>query len=579
MTERIFVKILAKEFGRFRNFKGNDMKKITIHVGKKIYEIGSGAKVIDFINDCCPDKKNTVYAAYINNIPHSLNYLLQENNIQLDPVFDDSSFGQLIYKRSLSFLLHRTIFELYRNSRIVLGTSIGNSYYYDFYSDIPVNETLLKEIAKKMREFISNQEIFEQYNFKKEDAVNYLKKRGYYNKMKLVEQLDLQYVSIYSSGPYKDFDLGPLVPHAGYLKNFWLKRYNQGFLLCFLSESQKENYLIQVGKKRNVFKIFSESKEWGKIIEINNVRRLNEVIMEKRAKEIVNICEGFHEKKIAKIADQITDRYRKKSLRLILVAGPSSSGKTTFTQRLAIHLKINGLNPVFISLDNYYIDREKTPKDENGNYDFENILALDLQLLNKHLNELIKGNEIGLPFFDFETGKRKEKRVPLRIDEYQPIIMEGIHGLNPLLTSDVTDDLKYKIYISALTPIAVDDYNRIPSSDNRLIRRLVRDYKFRGYSAAQTIKMWPNVRKGEEKYIFPFQELADVSFNSAHHYELAVLKQDAESILNMIPRNSEEYQIGYRLLNFLSIFKAIEKDIVPFNSILREFLGGSCFSY
>lgn len=553
--------------------------KIRFRYQQKEYTLNSGRSVLTIIRQMMPELETKALAAYINNQPVSLNYNLDQDGTDLDFVTMQSHRGQIIYQASTCFLLHRVIFELFRNSRIVQGTSMGNSIYYDFYTDIPVDEALLKAIALRMRELIDTGEPFDSFGLPKDEAVKYFKQRGFFDKVKLIEQQDKEYIFLHSCGLYKDLEYGPLVPHAGYIKQFWLKRYNHGFLLCFMPEEEKEHYLIALGKRARLFNAFIESKRWGKIVGINNVYRLNEVITTGRTQEMVNICEGLHEKKIAQIADLIVKGKDQQPSRLILISGPSSSGKTTFTRRLDIHLRINGLKPVYISLDNYYIDREKTPRDDLGNYDFESVLALDLDLLNHHLNELINGNEVEMPIFDFEIGKRKEKTKALRIDEYQPLILEGIHALNPLLTLAIDEAFKYKIYVSALTPLAIDDYNRISSTDNRLIRRIIRDFKYRNYSALQTIRQWPSVQKGEEKYVFPFQEDADTLFNSAHHFELPVLKTDAEIILSHLVPKDEEYRTAHRLLRFLSIFKTIDPVFIPMNSLLREFIGGSCFLY
>ncbi|MBP7460813.1 MAG: nucleoside kinase [Candidatus Delongbacteria bacterium] len=543
------------------------------------YPVQSGQRIEEIIQKMLPEWDRKALAAYVNNHPVSLNYKLDQDGAELDFVTLQSHRGQMIYRASTCFLLHRVIFELFRNSRIVQGTSLGNSIYYDFYTDIPVDEALLKAIAIRMRELVAAREPFESYGMEKEEAIKFFRQRGFFDKVKLIEQQDKDYIFIHSCGLYKDLEYGPLVPDAGYIRQFWLKRYNQGLVLCFMPEEEKEHYLIQLGKRARLFNAFVESKGWGKIVGINNVYRLNDVIMSGRIQEMINICEGLHEKKIAQIADLIVKGKDRQPSRIVLIAGPSSSGKTTFTRRLDIHLRINGMKPVYISLDNYYIDREKTPRDEFGQYDFESVMALDLDLLNHHLKELINGNEVEMPIFDFEIGKRKQKTKPLRVDEYQPLILEGIHALNPLLTESIEESLKYKIYISALTPLAIDDYNRISSTDNRLIRRMIRDYKYRNYSALQTIRQWPSVRRGEEKYIFPFQEEADILFNSAHHFELPVLKTEAEIILSHLQPDNEEYRTAHRLLRFLSIFKTIDSELIPKNSLLREFIGGSCFHY
>ncbi len=553
--------------------------KIDLKLDGTDYSVNAGISILQLLKDKEAYKIPLTLAAWVNNCAVSLNYLLAQNHETIELITADMAVGRAIHRQSVAFLLNRVIFDLFRNSRIVLGAALGNSYYYDFYTDIPVNEELLKEIALQMHLLIEKNEIFENFTLSKEEAIDYFRKRGFYNKLKLVEQLDRKYISIYSCGPYKDIDLGTLAPHAGYIGNFWLKRYSRGFILYYGPESEKEHYLVQLGRRAKLFAAFIESKRWGQIIEVNNVHRLNEVILSQRIQDVVNICEGLHEKKIGQIADQILLGKNKQKIRLILISGPSSSGKTTFTQRLAIHLRINGIKPMSISLDNYYIDRDKTPLDENGNYDFENIAALDLPLLNEHLQDLINGNEVEMPLYDFETGKRRSKTKVLRIDEYQPLILEGIHALNPVLTSSISDSFKFKIYVSALTPLAIDDYNRISSSDNRLLRRMVRDFHFRGYRAEDTIDRWPLVRAGEEKWVFPFQEEADVLFNSAHHFELSLLKMEAEQLLKKIDTSLPAHRVAVRLLSFLSIFQPIAPEYIPATSILREFVGGSCFNY
>jgi len=554
------------------------INKIKVQIMGEFYEVASGIKVIDLVRQYVKEGQDQILACYVNNVPHNLKYVINEDHSQVDWIYKNSSMGQLIYKKSMSFLLHRVVFELYRNARIVLGTSIGNGYYYDLFTDTPVTDDLLNEIGSKMHDSIENQDPFDFFYLSKEKTEEYLQKRGFFNKLKLVQQQEKDIFTVCSSGHYKDIESIPLVPHSGYLKEFWLKKYKSGFLLYFTALTDKKHHLIQLGKKAKMFETFSESRRWGRIIAINTVSRLNDIIIKGDTQRVVNICETFHEKKLSQIADEICFE-REMIPRIILISGPSSSGKTTFTRKLSIHLQVNGLRPEFISLDNYYVDRVNTPLDENGEYDFEHVEALDLELLNHHLSELINGNEINTPIFDFEKGVRKEESIPLRVDEYQPLILEGIHALNPILTESIEDHFKYKIYISALTPLSIDDYNRISSSDNRLLRRIVRDYKYRNYSAIETIKRWDSVRAGEEKYIFPFQENADVHFNSAHHFEISVLKQQAEQLLEKIEPQFKEYRTAYRLLNLLSFFRQMDINCIPQTSILREFLGGSCFKY
>jgi len=383
-------------------------------------------------------------------------------------------------------------------------------------------------------------------------------------------------VTIYRLGNYLDIEYGAMMPSTGYAKLFELNKYNTGIILRF-PEPINPTQISPIKNWTKLFSVYRESKTWGAILNINNIGRLNEFAAQKKIFDIIKIQEALHEKKIALIADEISKR--SDDVKLILIAGPSSSGKTTFSKRLSVQLMVNGLNPIALSLDNYFLNHEQSPVDEDGNLDFECIKALDLELLNAQLIDLLKGKEVQIPEYDFKTGKRKATTKPLRISENTCIIMEGIHGLNEELTSSIPARNKFKIYASALTQLCIDDYNRIPTTDTRLIRRMVRDAKFRGYSAKDTISRWPSVRRGEERNIFPFQENADVMFNSALIYELSVLKQFAEPLLKEITTDDKEYHEAQRLLKFLDLFIPINYEEVPPTSILREFISGSSFKY
>ncbi|MBF0547808.1 MAG: nucleoside kinase [Candidatus Riflebacteria bacterium] len=483
--------------------------------------------------------------------------------------------AQECYRKSITFVLARAVLELYRNARLVVGHSIGNGYYYDLYTDVPVSDTILGYITDKMRTIISKDEKFEKRQLTRAEAVALFKKEGYPEKARLVQNLNNDTVEVISCWKYLDINLGPVVPSTGCLQVFELKQYGSGFVLLF-PDPKNPRVVSEIKDQPKIFAVYRESKEWGKILEVTNVGRFNQIIQDGTVSDFIKTAEALHEKKIALIADEIS---RRKTVRIVLIAGPSSSGKTTFSKRLCIQLRVNGLRPVALSLDNYFLNREHTPRDEDGNYDFEDIHALDLELFNSHLMELLKGREIIVPKFDFSSGQRRTDGLPLRINQDQIVIIEGIHGLNDELTHSVPPSSKFKIYISALTQLVIDDYNRISTTDTRLIRRTVRDQKFRGYSAEDTIQRWPSVRRGEEKNIFPFQEGADMVFNSALPYELSVLKSAIEPFLADIQPEIPSYSEARRLLRFLALFKPLNPKEVPPTSILREFIGDSSFHY
>ncbi|HOY68329.1 MAG TPA: nucleoside kinase [Candidatus Ozemobacteraceae bacterium] len=483
--------------------------------------------------------------------------------------------GQECYRRSITFVLARAVLELYRNARLVIGHSIGNAFYYDLYTDVPVSETILGYINERMRAIIGKNEIFEKRTLSRTEAVSMFKKEGYPEKARLVQNINNDDIGVVSCWKYIDLDHGPMVPSTGYLNTFELKQYSNGFVLLF---PDPKNPVVASGiaDQPKIFQVYRESKEWGKILEANNVGRLNHMIQTGQVSDFVKVAEALHEKKIGMIADEIT---RRKTARIVLIAGPSSSGKTTFSKRLCIQLRVNGLRPIALSLDNYFLNRDQTPRDEDGNFDFEDIHALDLELIHEHLAAVLQGREIQIPKFEFATGSRKKETTPLRINDDQILIIEGIHGLNDELTTTVPASAKFKIYISALTQLVIDDYNRISTTDTRLIRRTVRDKKYRSYAAEDTIQRWPSVRRGEERNIFPFQEKADMVFNSAIPYELSVLKTIAEPLFGDISPESPSYSEARRILRLLSLFKPLDPKEVPPTSILREFVGGSSFHY
>ncbi|MBF0501726.1 MAG: nucleoside kinase [Candidatus Riflebacteria bacterium] len=483
--------------------------------------------------------------------------------------------GQDAYRRSATIILARAVLELYRNARLVIGHSIGNGFYYDLSTDVPVSTTILGYINERMRNIVAKDEPFNKRNLTRPEAVALFKKEGYPEKARLLQNVNNDTVGIVSCWKYYDIDLGPIVPSTGYIDVFELRQYASGFVLLFPNPADPRA-ASEIKDQPKIFAVYRESKEWGKILEVNNVGRFNQMIQSGGVSDFIKVAEALHEKKIGIIADEIT---RRKTARIVLIAGPSSSGKTTFSKRLCIQLTVNGLRPIALSLDNYFKNRDETPRDEEGNYDFEDIHALDLDLFNIHMEELLQGREIQIPRFDFATGSRKPETVPMRINQDQIVIIEGIHGLNDELTHSVPASAKFKIYISALTQLVIDDYNRISTTDTRLIRRTVRDKQYRGYSADETIMRWPSVRRGEERNIFPFQEGADMVFNSAVPYETSILKSLIEPLLLEIQPDRSSYSESRRLLRLLSLFKPLDPREVPPTSILREFIGGSSFQY
>lgn len=515
-----------------------------------------------------------VVAAHVDNVLCSLNYRLEHNcSVRLlDLTTDD---GMRVYRSSLIFILIRAAKEVLPNSRVHIEHALSNGLYGEIEAEQPLVEADVTRIEQRMMDIILADEPFVKHILPRDEAIAIFARQNLHDKVKLYRQMPDQKFVVHSCGDYYDTLADVFVPSTSYLLLFKLRFYLPGFILEFpkVSNPTEIPEYVEHGKLANVY---YETEKWGKTVSISNVAELNHVIDTNRYGDLIRVCEAYHEKQIAKIADCIAaDRDR---LRIVLIAGPSSSGKTTFAQRLLIQLRINHLRPVVIGLDDYFVDRDKTPIDEDGNYDFEALEAIDIKLFNEHLSKLIQGEPVNVPSYNFQKGRREWNNRILQIGPEQPIIIEGIHGLNDKLTAAIPKGRKFKIYISAITQINIDDHTRIRTTDARLIRRIVRDHQFRAHTAQDTIYRWPLVRRGEEKHIFPFQEDADVMFNSAMDYELAVLRKYAEPLLKEIPKNEPAYVVAQRLLKILSYFRPLpsEEDI-PCNSILKEFLGGSCF--
>ncbi|NLZ38228.1 MAG: nucleoside kinase [Firmicutes bacterium] len=482
--------------------------------------------------------------------------------------------GARIYQRSLTFLLIYATMQLFPTARIEVEHSLGKGLYCEIKKETPLTAEDVAALEEKMRQVVEADLPIEKKKIPLSQAIEIFEKEGFEDKVRLYKHCSSEEITVYSLGNLTDSLHGYMVPRTGVLQRFALRFWAPGLVLRFPTVEEPSTIPPFV-EQNKLFEIFRETEEWSEILGFHTVGILNDRILDNQGPEIIQIAEALHEKKIAQIADLIAAR--RDELRVILIAGPSSSGKTTFAQRLRIQLLVNGIRTFPISLDDYFVDRDKTPLDENNQPDFEHIEAIDLELFNDHLARLINCEEVKIPKYNFHTGKREYTGHAIKLEEGQMLILEGIHGLNERLTASVPRQNKFKIYISALTALNVDCHTRIHTTDTRLLRRIIRDHQFRNYSAKDTIRRWPSVRRGEERNIFHLQEEADIMFNSSLVYELAVLKQFAEPLLKEIPETEPEYIDAKRLLLFLSSFIPLGTEQIPLNSILREFIGGSCF--
>ena len=517
-----------------------------------------------------------VVSAKVNTRSEGLKFRVYNNkDIEFLDVRDQS--GMRTYVRSLCFVLFKAVTELFPEGKLFVEHPVSKGYFCNLRIGRPIELEDVKRIKQRMQEIIAENIPYHRIECHTAEAVRIFSERGMNDKVRLLETSGSLYTYYYTLGDTVDYYYGNLLPSTGYLKLFDIVKNYDGLMLRIPSRENPE-VLEDVVKQEKMLDVFKEYLNWSYIMGLNNAGDFNLACEEGHATDLINVAEALQEKKIAQIADTIFHRGENGNrVKLVLIAGPSSSGKTTFSKRLSIQLMTNGLKPFPISLDNYFVDREDTPLDENGNYDYESLYALDLELFNQQLQALLRGEEVELPRFNFALGKKEFKGDKLKIEANTILLLEGIHALNPELTPHIPAERKFKIYVSALTTISLDDHNWIPTTDNRLLRRIIRDFNYRGYSARETISRWPSVRAGEDKWIFPYQENADVMFNSALLYELAVLKAYAEPILFGIEKDCAEYQEAKRLLKFLDYFVGIGSEYVPQNSILREFIGGGCF--
>lgn len=514
--------------------------------------------------------------ARVNNKTEGLDFAVYApKTVEMLDITSDS--GQRAYVRSLSMMLYVAVHNLYPGARLRIEHSVANGYYC-LFPGLDVTPAAIEAIEAEMRRLHEAALPFVRHERPRTEVIEIFRRAGLDDKVKLLETVDSLYSVYHTLGDVADSYYGCLAPDTGHIGVFALTPFREGALLRAFDRANPTQ-VPPIIDQHKMFDAFTAYVKFNNIIGVRNVGELNATDMQGHTSELINVAEALHEKYIARISDEITRRYENDGTRVVLIAGPSSSGKTTFTKRLAVQLRTNLLSPIQISLDNYFVDRDKTPRDADGDYDYESLYALDLKLFNHDLKAIIAGEEVELPCYSFETGTRYWRGDKVKLGERSVILIEGIHGLNPELTADIDRRYKYMIYVSALTTLSIDDHNWVPTTDNRLLRRIIRDSKYRGTSALETLRRWPSVRRGEQRWIFPYQENADTMFNSSLLFELGVMKTYGEAVLAAVPNTVPEYAQAYRLRKFLSYFRPIPSQMIPPTSLLREFLGGSSFHY
>lgn len=551
--------------------------KIKIKNKNEYYEVKENEQLYDVVKKIYINDYNRFLAVKVNNKLQELVYAKFRDGNTIEFLDITNNDGRKIYVRTLCFIFIKACKDIFCNVDVVIENSLNKGMYAEIKNKKDITLDDIKKIKRRMEELISSEMFIEKKILDKNEAVNIFKNQGLEDKIQLINQNKHESnntVKVYKLENYYDTFYGYIAPNTNVIDKFDLKLFYPGVILCFPTKESNFN-LPEYIENKKLSKVFKEAKIWGQIMDVANVGALNKKIENKSIDEMIIINEALHEKRIAYLADEIING---KDIKIVLIAGPSSSGKTTFANRLSIQLKVNGKKTYAVSLDDYFVDRELSPKDENGEYDFETINALDLKLFNEHLLSLMAGETVNIPVYNFIKGKREYTREPITLSKDHIIIVEGIHGLNEDLTKHIPNEYKYKIYISALTQLSIDNHNYIQTSDLRLIRRMVRDNERRGNDAKRTLELWDSVVRGAEKYIFPYQENADFIFNSALVYELCILKKYALPLIDKIEENSEYYSQKQRLSKFLSYFDEIkDESIIPNTSILKEFIGGSCF--
>ena len=550
------------------------MKKIVVSLrNNEQREFARGTPLSEIATSLAGLYSSTIVAAEVDFVVRDLTFKL-EKDCKVNFLDLSTDAGNKVYQRSLSFVMIAAAAELFPGKPVTIEHSLGKGLYCELHLGRSLRQEDIDRLKQKMQEIVSANRPLSRQTMLLSEAIALFEAAGEVEKVKLLTQWQGSEVTIHTCGGVADYVHGIMTPSAGCLRLFDVRLYSPGILLCF-PEVSNPGILPPFIRQPKLARVFLEAERWGEILQCSYVASLNEYSATGKIADIIRVAEALHEKKLAEIADFIA--LHRRQVRVILIAGPSSSGKTTFAQRLGIQLRVNGVRPVPISLDDYFVDREITPKDEYGEYDFESIDAIDIPLFNQHVLQLLAGEEVEMPSFSFHQGRREMVGKRISISKEQPLIIEGIHGLNEHLTEAVPRKQKVKIYISALTQLSIDNHNRIPTTDGRLIRRLVRDSQFRGHDALTTLRQWRSVRRGEERNIFPFQEEADAMFNSALIYELAILKKYAEPLLAAVGSDQPEYSEALRLLDFLGYFHSIGDEDIATNSILREFIGHSCF--
>ena len=540
----------------------------------KVIEVPIGASLEEAYKESGLQMTYGPINAHVNNKVEGMHFRLYKQK-EVEFLDITSPSGMRAYTRSLFFVLCKAVHDLYEKCKVAIDIPVSNGYYVNLNIGHEVTIEDAGRIRRRMQEIIDAALPIHRHETTTEEAIRIFDEKHNRSKVKLLKSIGRLFTTYYDIDGYIDYYYGSLLTNTSQLYLFGLEKYYDGLLLR-LPSSQHPDELGEMTHQDKMFSIFKEHHQWQDIIGLRTVGDLNEAILNGHSSQLIQVSEALQEKKIGKIADEIAKR---KGIRLVLIAGPSSSGKTTTCKRLSIQLVTNGIKPIGISLDDYFLDREKTPLDEKGDFDFEHLHALNLPLFNEQLNALFKGEEVELPRYDFPTGKSVKSGKKLKLHDDEVLVVEGIHALNPELTAQVPNEQIFRVYASALTTILLDNHNYVPTTDNRLLRRIIRDYKYRGVSALDTIRRWPSVRAGENKWIFPFQENADAMFNTAMLFELAVIKSQAEPLLEQVPENCPEYAEAYRLLKFLRYIKPIPEAHIPPTSLLREFLGGSSFEY
>ncbi|ELX68310.1 nucleoside kinase [Prevotella nigrescens] len=543
----------------------NNKKTLEVPIGSTLYEVYNVFNLKMYFGPV---------SAKVNNKVEGLDYRVFHNK---DVEFLDlySASGMRAYTRSLFMVLCKAVHDLYPKSKVVIDIPVSNGYYCNINIHREVTDSDIENIHRRMQTIVGEALPIQRYETTTEEAISMFRNLGDEAKVKLLESMGSLYTTYYKLDDYVDYYYGAMLTNTSQIKLFGIEKFFDGLLLRVPS-SEDPAKLDNLINQDKMFEVFRVHHRWQDILGVRTVGDFNEAVRRGFSNDLINVSEALQEKKISQMAETIAN---KKDVKVVLIAGPSSSGKTTFCKRLSVQLLTCGIKPVQISLDDYFVNRVDTPKDETGDYDYESLYALNIPLVNEQFLALFRGEEVQLPSYNFQTGKSEMKGKKLRLNSDNILIVEGIHALNPTLTKNIPDNKKFRIYASALTTILLDDHNYIPTTDNRLIRRIVRDHKYRGCSAQETIRRWPSVRAGEKKWIFPFQENADTMFNTAMLYEVAVLKAQAEAVLEQVPENCNEYAEAYRLRKFLGYFASLPFRSLPPTSLLREFLGGSSFKY